>query len=129
MKPVYFDLSVGDVEAARAFLGKAFGWKFERFPMPFEYYRITAGPPDEPGIDGGVGQIAEASEPASSQRVSLTLPVANLEEMIAKIEASGGEIVGPVLPIPGIGKHVTCSGPGGLTFGLLQADDAAKESD
>ncbi len=129
MKPIYFDLSVKDLPAARKFFERAFGWKFERFPMPFEYYRITTGPPDEPGIDGGIGQNDEAAEPASSQQVSLTLPVANLEEMIAKIEASGGEIVGPILPIPGIGKHVTCSGPGGLTFGLLQADDAAKESD
>ncbi|MEP7350795.1 MAG: hypothetical protein ABI668_12720 [Sphingorhabdus sp.] len=124
MKPVYFDFSVKDLPAARKFFERAFGWKFERFPMPFEYYRITAGPPDEFGIDGGIGQIAEEAGPPSAQAVSLTLPVANLKEMIAKIKACGGAIVGPVLPIPGIGQYVTCSGPGGLTFGLLQADEA-----
>jgi uncharacterized protein len=124
MKPVYFDLSVTDIAAARKFLEEAFGWQFEHFPMPFEYYRITAGPPDEFGIDGGIGQIAEAAGSPSGQIVSLTLPVANLKEIIAKVEACCGAIVGPVLPIPGIGQHVICSGPGGLTFGLLQAEEA-----
>ncbi len=124
MKPIYFDLSVKDLPAARKFFERAFGWKFERFPMPFEYYRITAGPLDEAGIDGGIGQItAEAGSPFD-QAVSLTLPVANLQEMIAKVNACGGAIVGPVLPIPGVGQHVTCSAPGGLTFGLLQSDEA-----
>jgi predicted enzyme related to lactoylglutathione lyase len=122
MKPVYFDLSVKDISAARGFLEQAFGWKFEHFPMPFEYYRITAGPPDEPGIDGGIGRSAEAGESSSSQLVSLTLPVMDLKKMIAKIEACGGAIMGPILPIPGVGQHVTCSGPGGLMFGLLQAE-------
>jgi len=29
-------------------------WRFERFPMPYEYYRIQAGAEREPGIDGGL---------------------------------------------------------------------------
>ncbi len=55
----------------------------------------------------------------------LTIPVANLDEAIAKIQASGGRVVEPRLPIPGIGWYATCAEPGGLRFGIIQADSAA----
>jgi uncharacterized protein len=44
VKPQYFDLSVNDLAAARRFFAAVFGWEFERGSMPFEYYRIKAGP-------------------------------------------------------------------------------------
>jgi uncharacterized protein len=50
VKPSYFDLTVCDLAAARRFFEAVLGWRFERFPMPYEYYRIQAGPADEPGI-------------------------------------------------------------------------------
>ena len=55
MKPTYFDLTVRDIGQARKFFQAVFDWKFERFPMPYEYYRIQAGPGSEAGIDGGIG--------------------------------------------------------------------------
>lgn len=48
MKPTYFDLTVHDVGQARKFFEAVFGWQFERFPMPYEYYRIQAGPGADP---------------------------------------------------------------------------------
>ncbi len=36
MKPTYFDLTVHDVGQARTFFEEVFGWRFERFPMPYE---------------------------------------------------------------------------------------------
>ena len=59
MKPTYFDLMVRDVGEARAFFEKVLGWRFEKFPMPYEYYRIQAGPEGEPGIDGGIGGVKD----------------------------------------------------------------------
>jgi hypothetical protein len=91
MKPTYFDLTVSDLDAARRFFERVLQWRFERFPMPYEYYRIQAGPAEEAGIDGGVGSIRDAP-------------------------------VEPKMPIPGIGWYATCAEPGGLLFGLIQAD-------
>ena len=48
MKPAYFDLSVENLKEARQFFENVFGWRFEKMPLPFEYYRIQAGDPDEP---------------------------------------------------------------------------------
>ncbi|MBI5636484.1 MAG: VOC family protein [Nitrospinae bacterium] len=53
MKPIYFDFTVNSLKEARRFFERVLGWRFEKFPMPYEYYRITAGNSDEPGIDGG----------------------------------------------------------------------------
>ena len=42
MKPTYFDFTVANATEAKRFFEHVLGWRFERFPMPYEYYRITA---------------------------------------------------------------------------------------
>lgn len=125
MKPTYFDLTVADVNGARRFFEQLLGWQFERFPMPYEYYRITAGAPDEPGIDGGVGAIADTTLSAGRPMTQLTIPVPDLDAYLKRVVAAGGSIVEPRTPIPGIGFYATCAEPGGLKFGLIQADPSA----
>lgn len=122
MKPVYFDLSVTDLEAARAFFGQVLGWRFERIPMPYEYYRIAAGTPDEAGIDGGIGRAADAPLSGGRPLTVLTLPVADLDAAVARVLGAGGSVPEPATRIPGVGRYATCAEPGGLMFGLLQAD-------
>ncbi len=126
MKPTYFDLTVHDIGQARKFFQAVFDWKFERFPMPYEYYRIQAGPENEAGIDGGIGAVKDAPIAGGMPATQLTVPVADLNEAIAKVQASGGRVVEPKLPIPGIGWYATCAEPGGLRFGIIQADPTAK---
>lgn len=125
MKPTYFDLSVHDVGQARKFFEVVFGWQFERFPMPYEYYRILAGPNSEPGIDGGIGAVKDAPILGGIPTTMLTLPVLDVEAAIAKILTGGGRIIEPKMPIPGIGWYATCAEPGGLRFGMMQADPRA----
>lgn len=126
MKPTYFDLTVHDVGRAREFFEKIFGWRFERFPMPYEYYRIQAGVESEPGIDGGIGAVKDAPVAGGMPVTQLTVPVANLDETIASVLACGGQIIEPRMPIPGIGWYATCAEPGGLRFGIIEADPGAK---
>lgn len=126
MKPTYFDLTVHDVAQARAFFEKVLGWRFERFPMPYEYYRIQAGPESEPGIDGGIGAVKDAPIAGGNPLTQITVPVRNLAEVLARVKASGGTIVEPRMPIPGIGWYATCAEPGGLRFGVIEADPSAK---
>lgn len=122
MKPVYFDLTVTDLDAARTFFGQVLGWRFERFPMPGEYYRIAAGAADDPGIDGGIGLAADAPLSGGRPLTVLTLPVADLDAAVARVVNAGGSVREPPTRIPGIGRYATCAEPGGLMFGLLQAD-------
>jgi uncharacterized protein len=126
MKPTYFDLTVHDVTQARAFFEKVLGWRFERFPMPYEYYRIQAGSDSEPGIDGGIGAVKDAPTAGGNPLTQVTVPVGNLAEVLARVKASGGTIVEQRMPIPGIGWYATCAEPGGLHFGVIEADPSAR---
>src|SRR5512138_3087317 len=126
MKPTYFDLTVCDLAAARHFFERVLGWRFEKFPVPYEYYRIQAGPSGEPGIDGGIGAVKDASLAAGKPTTQVTIPVQNLDEVLAQVTRNGGKIMEAKMPIPGIGWYATCAEPGGLMFGVIQADAAAR---
>jgi predicted enzyme related to lactoylglutathione lyase len=125
MKPIYFDLSVRDLDAARYFFADVFGWRFDKFPMSYEYYRVSAGAAGEPGIDGGIGATNDAPITEGRPTTLITMQVANLDEFLAKVEHAGGRIVEPKQAIPGIGWYATCAEPGGLMFGMIQEDAQA----
>ena len=127
MKPTYFDLTVHDMARAKQFFEHALGWRFEKFEMPYEYYRIHAGPNSEQGIDGGMGAVRDAPLAGGRPMTQVTIPVADLDESLSRVVAAGGSIVEPRMPIPGIGGYATCAEPGGLKFGLIQADASAGE--
>jgi uncharacterized protein len=126
MKPTYFDLTVRDVEQAKAFFGKVLDWRFDKIDMPYEYYRIQAGPENEQGIDGGVGGVKDAPLSEGRPMTQVTVPVVNLDDILARVVASGGSILEQRVAIPGIGWYATCAEPGGLKFGLIEADPAAR---
>lgn len=117
MKPTYFDLTVRNLTDARRFFEQVLGWRFQEFPMPYEYYRIEAGPDDEPGINGGIGAMKDAPIVGDAPATVVTIPVVNLDEYLARVEAAGGRVVEPKLPIPGIGWYATCAEPGGFALG------------
>ena len=125
MKPSYFDFTVKDLALARVFFEDVFNWRFERFPTPYEYYRIQAGSEGEPGIDGGIGAIADTPTSGGRPLTQVTIPVPDLDACITQVEQKGGTIVEPKTPIPGIGWFAACTEPGGLLFGIMQADPDA----
>jgi uncharacterized protein len=125
MKPQYFDLTVKDAAIARRFFDNVFGWRFEKFPFPYEYYRITAGSEGETGIDGGMGETKDAPLSESRPMTLLTMTVPSLDICLASIRANGGKVLEPRTVIPGIGWHATCAEPGGLMFGVIEADPSA----
>ena len=125
MKPQYFDLTVMDVEAAQRFFALCLGWQFEPFdPIP-GYYRIEAGGPDEPGIDGGIGAAQDFPQSEGKPLTLMTVPVPDIDEVIGKVERNGGRVIEAKRAIPGVGWFCTCSEPGGLWFGVLQSDPDA----
>jgi hypothetical protein len=126
MKPCYFDMTVHDVDKARDFFGQVFGWQFKKQEHADEYYRIEAGPPAEPGINGGIGMVAGARIAEGRPMTQITIPVPNLESCIEKVKANGGYVLETRMAIPGIGWYANCAEPSGLVFGLLERDPDAQ---
>ena len=126
MKPSYFDLSVENLKEARQFFENVFSWRFEKMPLSFEYYRFQTGDPDEPGIDGGIGEIKELTFGDGKPLSVVTVPVVNLDESLEKVKKNGGSIIEPKVAIPNVGWYATCAEPGGLMFGMMQPDPEAR---
>jgi predicted enzyme related to lactoylglutathione lyase len=120
MRPAYFDLSVHDINQTRAFFEHVFDWRFEKFPASNAYYRIHTGPADEPGIDGRIGQLAEAPMLGGKPMTIMAISVQNIDQAISSVLSNGGQVIEPKMHMPEIGWYTTCAEPGGLLFGMIQ---------
>ena len=56
-KIVHFEIPAENPDRAVNFYEKAFGWKANKWEGPQDYWLVTAGEKDEPGIDGAIGKI------------------------------------------------------------------------
>ena len=75
-RPIHFEIPAEKPERAIKFYEKVFGWKFERWNGPMEYWNISTGE-SQPGINGGLMTRRDSSQPCVN-----TMDVANLDETI-----------------------------------------------
>lgn len=119
-RPIHFEIHVPDPAKARAFYESVFGWRFQKWDGPEEYWVVTTGP-DAPGIDGGLIRSRDGQP-----RTVNTVQVASVDEYAQKVVAHGGQIVVPKMAIPGVGWLAYCTDPGGAIFGIMHDDPNAK---
>jgi uncharacterized protein len=118
-RPVHFELAADDIARAISFYENVFGWRFEKWAGPMEYWIITTGAEDEPGIDGGLGLKSEGTQSIN------TLDVPDVDAAVAAIVANGGAILMPKQTIPGVGYLAYCQDTEGNSFGVMQSDMSA----
>ena len=51
---VHFEIHAGDPDRAVNFYKTLFGWNFQKWEGPMEYWLVTTGSDDQPGINGGL---------------------------------------------------------------------------
>jgi predicted enzyme related to lactoylglutathione lyase len=119
---MHFEFSVSDPERASKFWQNAFGWKIEKWDGPQEYWLVTTGEQDSPGIDGGIMKRRD-DEP---QSVYNTITVDSVDECIRRVTDAGGEIVVPKSAIPGVGWISYFKDTEGIISGIMQPDKEAK---
>jgi hypothetical protein len=90
--------------------------------MPYAYFRIQAGPAEEPGIDGGIGEVADAPLATGRPMTVVVVPVENMDRTLELVEENGGKVLERKVAIPGVGWFSSCAEPGGLVFGLIEAN-------
>src|SRR5262245_44904459 len=103
---VHFEIFASDVERARRFYEKVFGWTFEVGGPP-DFYHIHTGPKTDAGLT--LGLIAKRRGPAAEGHLNAfrnTISVRSITESVAAIEAAGGKIRGSMAEIPEVGKVV-----------------------
>ena len=118
---VHFEIHVDDLNRASTFYKNVFGWKFDKWEGPQEYWLVTTGDSAQPGINGG---MMKRRDPAGSVYNSIDVP--SVDEYVGKITAQGGQIVVPKMPIPGVGWLAYFKDTEGNISGIYQHDPAAK---
>jgi predicted enzyme related to lactoylglutathione lyase len=119
-RPIHFEIPAENPERAMDFYEKVFGWKFERWNGPIEYWTIRTGD-SQPGINGGLMPRRDPAQPCVN-----TMDVENLDAATAVIVSAGGQCVVPKMPVPGIGWLAYFKDTEGHIFGVMQSDVAAK---
>ena len=117
----HFDIPSDNPERAQKFYQNTFGWKFDKWDGPMEYWMIRTGDDSQPGINGGMarrmpGQIGMTN----------TIEVPSIDEYISKVQSSGGQVLMQKTLIPGVGHYATCMDTEGNIFGMIQMDQNAK---
>jgi predicted enzyme related to lactoylglutathione lyase len=125
---IHFEIHAENPERAIKFYSAMFEWQFQKWEGPMEYWIVTTGPKEKPGIDGGLMRRMGAA-PADGQPVNAyvcTIDVANLDASLAAATRLGGSIALDKMPIPGIGWLAYAKDTEGNIFGMMQSDPSSK---
>ena len=114
---VHFELPAEKPDRAISFYKAALGWSITKWEGPMDYWLISTGPRDAPGIDGG---LTLREGPGAVERC--TVDVESIDDTIAAIKAAGGKIVMPKAPVPGVGWLIYFEDTEGNVLGAMQAD-------
>lgn len=118
---VHFEIPVDDPDRAVGFYSKVFGWQINKWEGPMDYWLITSGGGDEPGIDGA---IMKREGPVTTVVNSISVP--SVDEFIDKVTANGGKVLMPKTPIPGVGYFTYCQDTEGNMFGIIEEDKSVQ---
>ncbi|MBD3285236.1 VOC family protein [candidate division WOR-3 bacterium] len=112
---VFFEIKADDPERAGSFYEQVFGWRFEKFDAPYDYWLITTSGSGENNFDGGMMRPADTYDASvdanSAERARIIeenrnvniIRVEDIDSYIPKIEEAGGIIIMPKHAIPNIG--------------------------
>lgn len=123
----HFEIHADNPARAIAFYNGIFGWEFMQWGGQ-EYWLIKTGPPEEPGIDGGL-LPRRGARPELGQAVNAyvcTATVESLDKTITDVDAHGGTIALAKMPVPGVGWLAYFHDPEGNIFGAMQNDPNAQ---
>jgi uncharacterized protein len=119
MRIVHFELPADDPARCMAFYQKAFGWRFEKWDGPLDYWMVKTG--DGPGIDGGLARRQQPGQPATN-----VIAVTSVDDIVKAVTAAGGAVAVPKMAVPGVGWTAYFTDTEGTLFGVMQFDPAAR---
>ncbi|HEY2105705.1 MAG TPA: VOC family protein [Candidatus Binataceae bacterium] len=119
-RPIHFEIPAENPERAMQFYSNVFGWKFNKWAGPMDYWVISTGQAGEPGIDGGLMPRRDPNQPCVN-----TVGIANIDVSLKTVEGSGGSCVVPKMAVPGVGWLAYCKDTEGHIFGIMQMDPGA----
>jgi len=118
---VHFEIPAENLERIKKFYSDLFGWKFEKFPGPTEYWNVQTVPVNEegipmrPGVNGGM-----MKKDRPEHKPVNYISVESVDEYSNKAVQLGGQIIVPKMEIPGMGWWALVLDPDGNQIGLFE---------
>ena len=122
---VHFEIHAADPERAVNFYQTLFGWTFQKWEGPMDYWLIITGPDDQPGINGGLVRRQGEIDGQAVIAYVCTVDVADVDASVKSAIDHGGQIALPKMPVPGMGWLAYCKDTEGNIFGMMQNDPNA----
>ncbi len=113
---VHYEIPADDTGKSREFWGSLFGWQFQNFPGPSEYWMAEIVPKE---LGGAITNMEPGKRGARAY-----FSVDDINVGAARVKELGGE-AGDPMPVPNMGWFSTCKDPHGNEFGLWQNDESA----
>ena len=124
---IHFEIVADKPERVMKFYKEVFGWEFNKWNGPQDYWRVKTGEDSQPGINGGLTPKMNQESVGSGGRVTNTIDVPSVDDFSKKISTEGGKVVQPKMAIPGgIGYLAICEDTEGNSFGIIEYDRNAK---
>jgi predicted enzyme related to lactoylglutathione lyase len=117
---VWFEIPVDDLDRARTFYGKLFGWKIGAIPGMNDYMHMDTGGADA-SPDGGLMKRMCPEHPVTNY-----IGVKSITAHMAKVKKLGGKVHKPRTAVPGMGYLAICQDTENNVFALWQRDPKAK---
>jgi uncharacterized protein len=118
----HFAINADDVNRARRFYEKAFGFKFTSWGPPGFYQLDTGGPNPVQGALQGRREIVPGKKMFGFE---CTLAVDDIDAAEKRILGAGGKIAMPRSVIAGVGTLMFFEDTEGNVFGAMQYDERA----
>jgi predicted enzyme related to lactoylglutathione lyase len=123
-RPVHFEIHASEPLKSIDFYVALFGWRFDKYPMPFDYWGVITGEDGERGINGGL-LPRRGPKPADGAPVNswmLTVQVDDIDAIMAKAQELGGQLALPKMAVPHVGWVAYIKDIDGNILGLQQDD-------
>lgn len=121
---VHFEMPYDNRDRVSRFYQSAFGWQMtDPGPEMGNYLLASTAESDEKGpkrpgvINGG---FFEKKPDWPAQYPSVVIEVDDIGASSAKVKASGGQVLGDPMDIPGVGRYVSFMDSEGNRVGMLQ---------
>jgi len=123
---IHFEIVADNPERAMKFYKEVFGWEFNKWDGPQDYWLVKTGEDSQPGINGGLTPKTNQGSGNTGGRITNSIDVPSIDEFSNKISMEGGKVLSPKMPIPSVGYLAICEDTEGISFGIIQYDRNAK---
>lgn len=120
----HFAINADDLDRARAFYERVFGWSFQAWGPP-GFLQIDSGDPQAPGIRGALQQRREVVPGRPMHGFECTIAVDDIDAVAEAVTAAGGTIVMDKSVIAGVGTLLFFEDSEGNIAGAMQYDARA----